>query len=106
MVPGVRIPVESTTIGTDPDSILLILTIASFYPQIFRIQTTHMTRGISSLSILWSLIRATEQLTISIFSLYVDVGSDGNILLHDPPSKGDRFNLWHFAIVTVLFLSL
>ncbi|KAJ5904642.1 uncharacterized protein N7473_001558 [Penicillium subrubescens] len=86
--------------------ILLILTIASFYPQIFRIQTTHTIRGISSLSILWCLIRATEQLTISIFSLYVDVGSDGNILLHDPPSKGDRFNLWHFAIVTVLFLSL
>ncbi|PYI12925.1 hypothetical protein BO99DRAFT_397778 [Aspergillus violaceofuscus CBS 115571] len=86
--------------------ILLILTIASFYPQLFRIQTTHTTRGISSLSILWSLIRATEQLTISIFSLYVDVGSDGNILLHDPPSKGDRFNLYHFALVSVLFLLL
>lgn len=65
---------------------------------------THTTREISSLSILWSLIRATEQLTISIFALYVDVGSDGNIL-DDPPSKGDQFNLWHFAIVTVLFLS-
>lgn len=106
MVPGVRIPLESTTIGTDPDSILLILTIASFYPQNFRIQTTRTIRGMSSLSILWSLIRATEQLTISIFSLYVDVGSDGNILQHDPPSKGDLFNLWHFAIVKVLFLSL
>lgn len=106
MVSDVRIPVKSTTIGADPDSFLLILTIASFYPQIFRVQTTHTTHGISLLSILWSLIRATEQLTISIFSLYVDVGSDGNILLHDPLSKGDRFNLWHFAIVTLLFLSL
>ena len=106
MVPAVCTPLQSTLVSTDFDSLLLILAIASFLPQIFLIQTKHATHGISSHSILWSLIGATEQFAISILSLYIYSGPDGNALLHDPPSKGDRLNLWHFAIVTVLSLSL
>ncbi|KAJ5951188.1 uncharacterized protein N7479_009601 [Penicillium vulpinum] len=86
--------------------ILLILAICSFLPQILRFQTKQTTNGVSSLYVLWNLIHATEQLTIYIYFMFTEGEPDGTIFLHSPPSTGDRFSLWHCAVVAMLFLTL
>jgi hypothetical protein len=91
---------------TDLISILLILTVGSFLPQILRFQTKQTTNGVSSLYVLWNLIQATEQFTIYIYAIFTEGEPDGSMFLHSPPSAGDRFSLWHCAVVTILFLTL
>jgi uncharacterized protein with PQ loop repeat len=91
---------------TDINSILLILTVGSFLPQILRFQTKQTTSGVSSLYILWNLIHATEQFTIYVYAIFTEGEPDGSIFLHSPPTVGDRFSLWHCAVVTILFLTL
>lgn len=88
------------------NSILLILAIGSFLPQILRIQKRQTTRGVDSLYILWNLISTTEQLTIYIFLLITVYEPEGNVFLHSPPSAGDWFSLCHCAVATILFLTL
>ncbi|KAJ5157177.1 uncharacterized protein N7482_008277 [Penicillium canariense] len=85
---------------------LLILTVASFLPQILRIQRKQSTHGVSPLCTLWNLIRATEQFTLFVYALYTAYEPNGTVLLHSPLSQGDRFNLWHCAVVTAPFLAL
>jgi uncharacterized protein with PQ loop repeat len=87
-------------------SVLLILTVCSFLPQILRFQTKQTNNGVSSLYILWSLIHATEQLTIYVYIIFTEPETDGSMFLHSPPSAGDQFSLWHCAVVTMLFLTL
>jgi uncharacterized protein with PQ loop repeat len=91
---------------TNVSSTLLILAVASFLPQILLIQRKQSTHGVSPLCILWNLIHATEQFTIFVYALYTAYEPDGTVLLHSPLSQGDRFNLWHCAAITALFLAL
>ncbi|GFF25739.1 hypothetical protein IFM46972_01525 [Aspergillus udagawae] len=86
--------------------ILLILAVGSFLPQILLIRRKQTINGISSLNVLLNLIIATEHLSIYIFILFVLGEQGGPLFLHFPASAGDRFSLWHCAVVTILFLAL
>jgi hypothetical protein len=89
-------------------SILLALAVGSFLPQILLIQRKQTINGVSSMTILSNLIIATEHLSIYIFLLFVGNEQDGHpsFFLHYPTSAGDRFSLWHCAVVTILFVAL
>jgi len=88
-------------------SILLILTIGSFAPQILRIRGTQSIKGISPFYILWNLISATEQITVYFFLLVNEYDPTAEtIFLHFPISAGDWFSLCHCAVVTFLFFAL
>ncbi|KAH1275811.1 hypothetical protein KXW98_005372 [Aspergillus fumigatus] len=88
--------------------ILLVLAVGSFLPQILLIQRKQTINGVSSMTILSNLIIATEHLSIYIFLLFVGNEQDGHpsFFLHYPTSAGDRFSLWHCAVVTILFVAL
>ena len=88
-------------------SILLILAVGSFAPQILRIRRTQSIEGISPFYVLWNLISATEQITIFFFLLvnFYDRRAK-TVILHYPISAGDWFSLSHCAVVTILFLVL
>jgi hypothetical protein len=71
------------------------------------IQRKRTINGVSSLNVFWNLIIATEHLSIYIFILFVVNEQEGHpFFLHSPTSAGDRFSLWHCAVVTILFLAL
>ncbi|KAL2865925.1 PQ-loop repeat-containing protein [Aspergillus lucknowensis] len=76
--------------------ILIILSTASFYPQIRRIQLRNSTYGISTAYILFNLISATEHFTF-LFALLVN--SSGDVFIHEPPTTGDWLNLCQFFVV-------
>lgn len=59
------------------------------------------------MTILSNLTIATEHLSIYIFLLFVvKEQEDHSFFLHSPTSAGDRFSLWHCAVVTILFTAL
>ncbi|KAG2012619.1 hypothetical protein GB937_006968 [Aspergillus fischeri] len=92
---------------TNAFSILLILAVGSFLPQILLIQRKQTINGVSSMTILSNLIIATEHLSIYIFLLFVVNEQEGHpVFLHFPTSAGNRISLWHCAVVTILFVAL
>ncbi|EAU29408.1 predicted protein [Aspergillus terreus NIH2624] len=88
------IPIKS--IQANSHRILIILTTASFYPQIRCIQLRNSTHGISTAYILFNLISATEHFAI-LFALLVNSG--GDVFIHEPPTTGDWLNLYQLFAV-------
>ncbi|KAJ5468181.1 hypothetical protein N7475_005933 [Penicillium sp. IBT 31633x] len=86
-------------------SVLLILSIGSFYPQIQRLWLKQDSSAVSVYYVLFNLIAATEQFTI-VFFLLVNNTEGGSVFVHTPTATGDWLNLSQMTISLVGFLIL
>ncbi|KAJ9299780.1 hypothetical protein DTO271G3_2664 [Paecilomyces variotii] len=88
--------------------ILLFLTIASFIPQLHRIQTKKTSTGLSLFYILFNLLSTTEQFTLGFFITVNARGEsrDLHFFAHNPRTLGDWLNLAQLSVDWVMFLLL
>lgn len=91
-------PVSSAT------SVLSILSVLSFTPQLRRIFTSKDSTGISHYYVLFNLVSATEQFMFGLIYI-VESNQPGNFI-DEPRSLGDWLNLVQFAVVWLMFLLL
>ncbi|KAH7371846.1 hypothetical protein BKA64DRAFT_268214 [Cadophora sp. MPI-SDFR-AT-0126] len=82
--------------------ILLFLSFASFLPQIRLLWQRRDSSGISLYYVLFNLISATEQFTISFFFVVNSV-EPADAFVKNPPNAGDWLNFGQFALVWVLW---
>ncbi|KAJ5886117.1 uncharacterized protein N7473_008791 [Penicillium subrubescens] len=85
--------------------ILILLSGASYLPQLHRIWVRKDCQGISLGYLLLNLISATEQFTLEFFIL-VNNTEQADFLIETPPTTGDWLNLAQFTIVWALHLLL
>lgn len=93
----------STLTLTTPLRILLIISVLSFLPQLCLLWARKEASGISLYYVLYNLISATEQLTIS-FTLLVNMTDGADAFVHRPRSTGDWLNLSQIIVVWLSFL--
>ncbi|KAK4155115.1 hypothetical protein C8A00DRAFT_42259 [Chaetomidium leptoderma] len=84
--------------------VLLLLTFASFLPQLRLLWTRRDSSGISLWHVLFNLAVATELFTLSFFFVVNSRIEGSSVFVHDPPDTGDHINLAHFALVWLLWL--
>ncbi|KAK8026493.1 ATP synthase F0 [Apiospora marii] len=96
---------ENTMVPNWMRILLLLLSGASFFPQLGRLYSRGDSSGISRYYMLCNLISATEQLTLAL-ALLVNTGDDGgsDFFLHNPLTLGDRLNIAQLAVVWALSL--
>lgn len=80
-------------------SLLIISSLASFFPQVRRLQARHDGSGISLPYTLFNLVVAAEQLTVSLHLVAVDYKHTAEGLVHHPPTAGDWLNVAQFGAV-------
>jgi hypothetical protein len=85
-------------------SILIILSVLSFNPQLQRLQKHGESTGISRFYILFNLVVATEQFTVGLF--LIGFGLGGSKMLDSPPLFGEWLNLVQFGAVWLCHLVL
>jgi uncharacterized protein with PQ loop repeat len=88
---------------TNTPSILLILSFLSFLPQLHLLWSKRDSSGISPYYILFNLLSATSQLTISFYGV-VNAIEPSDVFVHNPVDAGDWLNLIHFAVVWGLWV--
>lgn len=98
-VPGNKL--ATLTRRTSRFSVFLLLTFASFLPQLQRLWSRRDSSGVSLYYVLFNLLVATELLTIDL-TLLTGV-EDSDVFVHQPASLGDWLNLAQFAIVWALW---
>ncbi|KAI8182797.1 hypothetical protein K4K52_006965 [Colletotrichum sp. SAR 10_76] len=81
--------------------VFLLLTFASFLPQLQRLWSRRDSSGVSLYYVLFNLLVATELLTIDL-TLLTGV-EDSDVFVQQPASLGDWLNLAQFAIVWALW---
>lgn len=86
-------------------SVLLILTLFPFLPQLYRIFSRKDSSGISAYYVFFNLISATEQFTIAFF-LNMNTHKRCDFFVHDPATAGDWINLAQLGLVWILWLML
>ncbi|KAF9873247.1 hypothetical protein CkaCkLH20_09410 [Colletotrichum karsti] len=86
--------------------IFLVLTFASFVPQLHRLWARRDSTGISHYYVLASLIVATELFAISFFLVVNNRFEGSDFFVHSPPNAGDIINLAQLALVWVLWLNI
>lgn len=82
-------------------SVLLVLSFASFLPQLQLLWLRRDSSGISLYYVLFNLIVATELFTIDLAMLTSVDG--GDIFVHSPATAGDWLNLAQFGTVWVMW---
>lgn len=82
-------------------SVLLVLSFASFLPQLQLLWLRRDSLGINLYYALFNLIVATELFTIDL-SILTSVDG-GEIFVHSPATTGDWLNLAQFATVWVMW---
>lgn len=82
-------------------SVLLVLSFASFLPQLQLLWLRRDSSGISLYYVLFNLIIATELFTIDLAMLTSVDG--GDIFVHSPASTGDWLNLAQFGTVCIMW---
>ncbi|KAH8743749.1 hypothetical protein F5883DRAFT_592078 [Diaporthe sp. PMI_573] len=82
--------------------VLLVLSFASFLPQLQLLWLRRDSTGISLFYVLFNLIVITEQFTIDL-ALITSVDG-GDIVVHTPATTGDWLNLAQFGTVWVLWV--
>lgn len=89
---------------------MLLLSGASFVPQLGRLYSRGDSSGISRYYVLFNLISATEQLTLALaFAVLVNTTNDdggSDFFLHNPLTLGDRLNIAQLATVWLLSLAV
>ncbi|KAH8756568.1 hypothetical protein F5883DRAFT_649172 [Diaporthe sp. PMI_573] len=81
--------------------VLLVLSFASFLPQLQLLWLRRDSSGISLCYVLFSLVVATELFTIDLSILTSAEG--GEIFVHSPASTGDWLNLAQFGTVWLMW---
>ncbi|KAE8416195.1 hypothetical protein BDV36DRAFT_284718 [Aspergillus pseudocaelatus] len=76
--------------------LLLIFSIFSFGPQLRRLHQNADSTGVSLAYLLYNIIGATEQLTISFSYLFIAQGSE--FFIHNPLNIGDWLNFLQLAV--------
>ncbi|PVH79612.1 hypothetical protein DL98DRAFT_516030 [Cadophora sp. DSE1049] len=84
--------------------ILLLLSCASFLPQLRLLWLRRDSSGISLYYVLFNIISATEQFTISFYCVVNSI-EPADVFVNNPPSVGDWLNFVQFALVWVLWLA-
>ncbi|KAK3896758.1 hypothetical protein C8A05DRAFT_39694 [Staphylotrichum tortipilum] len=82
--------------------LLLVVSLASFLPQLGVLLVRRDSSGISPFYVLSNLLCATEQLTFIFLSAVIT--PDEPLIVHSPLTLGDWINLGHTAAVWVLWL--
>ncbi|KAH8903038.1 hypothetical protein BR93DRAFT_981643 [Coniochaeta sp. PMI_546] len=85
---------------------LLLLSFASFQPQLRLLWMRRDSSGISLYYVLCNLIVATELFTISFFYVVNNRVEGSQFFVHNPPNVGDSIDLAQFALIWVLWLLL
>lgn len=85
---------------------LTVLTALSFLPQLHRIWTQKTSKGISTDYIFWNLLCATEQFKFFVYILIAKNPEQNIPLVYDPPTFGDRLNMYQTAVVWLSFFTL
>ncbi|KAB8238197.1 uncharacterized protein BDW43DRAFT_321250 [Aspergillus alliaceus] len=90
-------------------SLLLILSIFSFGPQLRCLRQNGDLMGISLAYLLCNVINATEQFTISMSYLFI--AGDSDFFIYNPPNAGDWLNFLQLAVTwglssTLFFLGI
>ncbi|KAJ6049541.1 uncharacterized protein N7446_007133 [Penicillium canescens] len=85
---------------------LTILTALSFLPQLHRIRTQKTSKGISTDYVFWNLLCATEQFKFFVYLLIAKDPEQNIPLVYDPPTFGDRLNMYQTAVVWLSFFTL
>lgn len=80
-------------------SVLILLSIASFYPQCARILMRQDSGGVSPSYALCNVIVATHQFSLDLF--FIVTSDEADLVIHRTPSVGDWLNLIQFAVVCV-----
>lgn len=83
---------------------MLLLSGASFVPQLGRLYSRGDSSGISRYYVLCNLISATEQLTLALALLVNTDDGGSDFFLHSPLTLGDRLNMAQLATVWLLSL--
>ncbi|KAK3937885.1 hypothetical protein QBC46DRAFT_410768 [Diplogelasinospora grovesii] len=86
--------------------LLLVLSFASFLPQLRLLWVQRDSSGISLYYVLFNLLVATEQFTLSFFFVVNHRFEDTQVFVHTPPDVGDILNLTQFAVVWALWLMI
>ncbi|KAE8314478.1 hypothetical protein BDV41DRAFT_563611 [Aspergillus transmontanensis] len=84
-------------------SLLLILSIFSFRPQLHRLHQIGDSTGVSLAYLLCNVISATEQLTISFCYMFNAQSSD--LFVHNPPNAGDWLDFLQFTLLIRSFIA-
>lgn len=82
--------------------ILLVLSFASFLPQLQLVWLRRDSSGISLYYVLFNLVVATELFTIDLAILTSAEG--GDIFVHSPATTGDWLNLAQFGTVWAMWI--
>ena len=82
---------------------MLILSVASFLPQLRLLVQRGNTAGISLYYLLFNVISATEQFAISFYFI-VNRVDHSDVFTHDPPTVGDWLNLAQTTVVFIAWL--
>jgi uncharacterized protein with PQ loop repeat len=86
-------------------SILLILSVLSFVPQLHRTISQKNSSGISVYYVLFTLISTTEQFALAFFYTVNHI-EEPDMFVHLPVNTGDWLNLAQTAIVALIWLIL
>jgi uncharacterized protein with PQ loop repeat len=84
---------------TNINSLLILLTLASFLPQLLLVRARGNSDGISLTYVLINLIVATEQLGLYIQLIAFSYHGTFPGMINNPPKLADWLNLAQFAIV-------
>ncbi|RFU80712.1 hypothetical protein TARUN_1481 [Trichoderma arundinaceum] len=90
-----------------PLSILLVLSLFSFFPQLRELWLRRNASGISPYYVLFHLISATELFALAFFFVVNTPREEppaSDAFVHKPPQPGDYLNLAQMALVWVLWL--
>jgi hypothetical protein len=104
--PHVRTPTQCTHLRhlTTQCSLLLVLTLLSFAPQLQRLRTRQTSSGISTRYTLLQLICATEQFAITLF--FALHAHETVIVVHKPRTAGDEINLAQTTVLALAWLGV
>lgn len=102
---GCMFPLLARSVRPNHLSILLVLTFASFLPQIRRIWVRRDASGISLRYVLFNLIAASEQFAVNFVYAYLYTPGYGEEpFVHDPMTDGDWLNLAQTTLFMLLFV--
>ncbi|KPM41720.1 hypothetical protein AK830_g4815 [Neonectria ditissima] len=76
---------------------LLLLSAASFVPQLSRLLARGDSAGLAPKYILFNLIVATQQFSLGLY--YIVANDELDLVVHSPPTAGDWLNLAQFTVV-------
>ena len=88
-----------------PFSILLVLTVTSFIPQLYRTTSRKNSSGISTNYLLFNLISATEQFAFTFFYIADSIREDKGFH-REPVTVGNWIDLAQTVVVLLYWLTL